>query len=63
LLHLINYGSRLEGEVLVAVQGSYSRAALLRPEGLAQSLRTARRETATEVTLPDLERLAVVVLD
>jgi hypothetical protein len=63
LLYLINYGSRLEGEVLVAVQGSYSRAALLRPEGLAQSLRTARRETATEVTLPDLERLAVVVLD
>ncbi len=63
LLHLINYGSRLEGEVLVAVQGSYSRAMLLRPGGPAQSLPTARRETATEVTLPGLERLAVVVLD
>jgi hypothetical protein len=62
-LHLINYGSRLEGEVLVAVQGSYSRATLLRPEGLTQSLPAARRETATEVTLPDLERLAIVVLE
>jgi hypothetical protein len=63
LLHLINYGSRLEGEVLVAVQGSYSRATLLRPEGPTQSLPAARRETATEVTLPDLERLAIVVLE
>jgi hypothetical protein len=63
LLHLINYGSRLEGEVLVAVQGSYSRATLLRPEGAAQSLPTARRETATEVTLPELERIGTLVLE
>jgi hypothetical protein len=63
LLHLINYGARLEGEVLVAVQGSYTRATLLRPEAAAQSLPTAKRETATEVTLPELERLAVLVLD
>ena len=63
LLHLINYGSRLEGEVLVAVQGSYSRATLLRPEGPAQLLSTARRETATEVTLPELERVGTIVLE
>jgi hypothetical protein len=63
LLHLINYGSRLDGEVLVAVQGSYSSAALLRPEGPARSLPTAKRGTTTEVTLPELERLGVVVLD
>ncbi|MGD0127051.1 MAG: hypothetical protein ABSF46_16960 [Terriglobia bacterium] len=63
LLHLINYGSRLEGEVLAAVQGSYSRATLLRPEAPARSLPTARRGTTTEVTLPELERLAVVVLE
>ncbi len=63
LLHLINYGSRLDGEVLVAVQGSYSRATLLRPEGPAQSLPTARRETATEVTLPELERVGTLVLE
>jgi len=49
--------------VLVAVQGSYTRATLLRPDAAAQSLPTAKRETATEVTLPELERLAVLVLD
>ena len=63
LLHLINYGSRLEGEVLVAVQGSYSRATLLRPEGQPQSLPAARRETVTEVTLPDLERVGTLILE
>jgi hypothetical protein len=63
LLHLINYGSRLEGEVLVAVQGSYSRAMMLRPEAPARSLPTAKRGTTTEVALPELERLAVVVLE
>ena len=63
LLHLINYGSPLEGEVLAAVYGSYSRATLLRPESSAQPLATAKRETTTEVTLPGLERLGVVVLE
>ncbi|MGA2078615.1 MAG: hypothetical protein ABSH52_34435 [Terriglobia bacterium] len=63
LLHLINYGSRLEGEVLVAVQGSYSRATLLRPEGPARSLPTAKRGTTTEVTLPDLDRVGTLVLE
>jgi len=62
LLHLINYGSRLEGEVLVAVQGSYSRATLLRPEGKARSLPTARRGTTTEVTLPELGRVGTLIL-
>jgi hypothetical protein len=63
LLHLINYGSKLDGEVLVAVQGSYSRATLLRPEGPSRSLPTARRGTTTEVTLPELERVGIVVLE
>jgi len=63
MLHLINYGSRLEGEVLVAVQGWYSRATLLRPEAPARSLPTAKRGTTTEFTLPELERLGIVVLD
>ena len=63
LLHLINYGSRLEGEVLVAVEGSYSRATLLRPEAPARPLSTAKRGTTTEVTLPDLERVATLVLE
>jgi len=63
LLHLINYGSRLEGEVLVAVEGSYWRATLLRPEAPARPLATANRETTTEVTLPNLERVATLILE
>jgi hypothetical protein len=63
LLHLINYGSRLDGEVLVAVQGSYARATLLRPAGTVRSLPTAKRGTATEVTLPDLDRVGTLVLE
>jgi len=63
LLHLINYGSRLDGEVLVAVQGSYPRATLLRPEASAKSLSTAQRGTTTEITLPELERVGTLVLE
>lgn len=62
LLHLINYGSRLDGEVLAAIQGSYSRASLLRPEAAPLSLPTAKRGTTTEVRIPELGRVGVVVL-
>jgi len=62
LLHLINYGSRLDSEVLAAVQGSYTHASLLRPEAGSVSLSTARRGTNTEVTVPELGRVGVVVL-
>jgi hypothetical protein len=63
LLHLINYGSEPCSEVLAAVQGSYSSATLLRPEGSSSSLPTAKRGTNTEVTIPELERVGVVVLE
>jgi hypothetical protein len=62
LLHLINYGSRLSDEMLAAIQGSYSRASLLRPEAVPLSLPTARRGTTTEVVIPELGRVGVVVL-
>ena len=62
LLHLINYGSQLEGEVLAAVEGSYTNANLLRPETAPLALPTARRGTNTEIRIPDLERVGVVVL-
>jgi len=62
LLHLINYGSRLEEEVLAAIQGSYSRASLLRPEAAPLSLPAAKRGTTTEVRIPELGRVGVVVL-
>jgi len=62
LMHLINYGSRLSNEMLVAIQGRYSRATLLRPEAGPLSLPTARRGTTTEVAIPELGRVGVVVL-
>jgi hypothetical protein len=61
LLHLINYGSELSGDLLAAIQGSYSRASLLRPETAPLALATARRGTTTEVSIPELRRLGVVV--
>jgi hypothetical protein len=61
LLHLINYGSPLSGDVLAAIQGWYSRASLLRPEAAPLALPTARRGTTTEVMVPELRRLGVVV--
>lgn len=62
LLHLINYGSRLRGELLAAIQGSYSQARLLRPEAEPLPLDTIRRGTTTEVTIPQFRQAAVVVL-
>jgi hypothetical protein len=62
LLHLINYGSRLSSEILAGIQGGYSRATLLRPEAAPLTLSTARRGTTTEVTIPELGRVGVVVL-
>ena len=62
LLHLINYGPRLDSEVLAAIQGGYSHATLLRPEAAPLSLPAARRGTTTEVRIPELGRVGVVVL-
>ena len=56
------YGSPHGSELLVSIQGWYSRASLLRPEAAALSLPTARRGTATEVMIPELRRVGVVVL-
>jgi hypothetical protein len=63
LLHLINYGSEPTGDLLAAIRGTYSKGTLLRPEGSSLALPTAKRGTNTEVTIPELERLGVVVLE
>jgi hypothetical protein len=62
LLHLINYSSEPSSDVLASVQSWYTRATLLRPEAATLSLLTARRGTATEVMIPEIRRLGVVVL-
>ncbi|HWR50012.1 MAG TPA: hypothetical protein VN428_02825 [Bryobacteraceae bacterium] len=63
VLLVVNYGRPLDYEVMCHVQGSYSSAVLLRPESDSVRLGTARRGSATEVILPELRRLGVVLLD
>lgn len=60
VLHLVNYGSPIDIDTQVRVQGHFSHATLLRPDGDALPLKTARRGSTTEIQLPELRRLAVV---
>jgi hypothetical protein len=61
LLHLVNYGSRINREFQVRIQGHYAAAALHRPDGAAIQLKTARRGSTTEVFVPELACVATVV--
>ena len=61
LLHVINYGSPVDVDVQARVQGQFTKAMLLRPEASAVSLTPAKRGSTTEVFLPEIRRLAVVV--
>ena len=61
LVHLINYGSPIDMDVQARVQGHFTKATLLRPEADPISLQAAKRGTMTEVQVPELRRLGVVV--
>ncbi len=61
VLQVVNYGSPARADVMVHVQGVFSSASLLRPGERPAALRTYRRGNNTEVMLPALRRLAVVV--
>ncbi|MGE5646518.1 MAG: hypothetical protein ACM336_12075 [Acidobacteriota bacterium] len=58
----INYGSPLHYELMIYAQGNFSRARLFRPEGEPVDVKIAKRGTRTEINLPDLRRVGVVVL-
>lgn len=60
LVHLVNYGSPIDQEIQVRVQGHFNRATLLRPDGSPLSLETALRGSTTEVFVPELTRLGVL---
>jgi len=60
-LHVVNYASPVRYPVLACMQGVYPKALMLSPEAPPQQLEVAKRGTATEVKLPQLGRLAVVV--
>lgn len=58
---LVNYGSPVSSDVQLRVQGRYSKATLMRPEAASLNLPAAGRGTMTEVQVPQLRRLGVVV--
>ena len=61
VLYLVNYGRPQDLPVLARIQGSFSKATLLRPESWPLQVKVSRRGTSSEATLPNLERVAVVV--
>ena len=60
LLHIIQYGSPLTGEIQVRVQGHFSRARLLRPDAEPVPLKLFRRGAMTEVFPSGIRRLGVI---
>lgn len=60
LLIALNYGSPVDQEVQVRVQGHFSKAALMRPESQPVDLKIYKRGTMTEVFLPTLAVVAAV---
>lgn len=60
LLHIIQYGSPLRDEIQARVQGHFTKARLLRPDGPPLELKAARRGTTTEVFPRAIRRLGVV---
>ena len=61
LLHVINYGAPQREEVQARLHGRFRQATLLRPESASPlRLKPTPRGLATEVFLPNLERVAVI---
>jgi hypothetical protein len=61
LVHLVNYGSPIDTDVQTHVQGHFTKATLLRPDADPLPLQPAKRGSMTEVQVPALKRLGVVV--
>jgi len=61
LVHMINYGSPIDSELQARVQGHYTKAMLLRPDASPLALKAAKRGSTTEVFVPALKRLGVLV--
>jgi hypothetical protein len=61
LVHLVNYGRAVDAEIQARVQGHFDSAQLIRPNGEPVSLKPARRGSTTEVFVPELNRLGVLI--
>jgi len=60
LLHLLNYGSRIDQDVQVRVQGRFSKAVVTRPDSATAELKVFGRGTMTETFLPVLGVVASI---
>jgi hypothetical protein len=60
-LYIVNYGRPQDLPVLARIQGSFTKATLLRPEASSQPVKVSRRGGSSEATLPGLDRAAAVV--
>jgi hypothetical protein len=58
---LVNYGRAMDYEMQARVQGFYTKASLLRPEKPPLELKTFKRGSCTEVMVPELQKLGVLV--
>ena len=61
LMHLVNYGSPIDMEVQARVQGHFTKATLLRPDAASDPAGSGKAWKMTEVQVPELRRLGVVV--
>jgi hypothetical protein len=61
VLSAVNYGHPIRFDLLAQMHGQFNEATLLRPDAKALKLRVARRGPNSEVVLPNVNLLAVVV--
>lgn len=60
-LHLINYGTPVDREFPARIQGRFDSAELLRPGRQPLKVQSAKRGSTTEVVIPEIDRVGVVV--
>lgn len=60
-LHVLNYSRSLDLPVLARIEGVYDAATVLRPDHAPLDVKVARRGSASEVAIPEIARIAVVV--
>lgn len=59
----VNYGQPVDVEIQARIRGIYRSATLIRPDGAPLKLKTAKRGSTTEVQIPELRKLGVVLFE
>jgi hypothetical protein len=58
---LVNYGGAFDRDTQVRVQGVYTKARVLRPDKPEMELKAAKRGMSTEVMIPEMDKVGVVL--